>query len=276
MAHYLVGRKVYVSTDNVSVACLQNLHLKTNHECRISAYLAQFDLNLTYKEGSKNGKADFFSRMYEDIPKSERVKFYAEPDDDDRIFAIQRRSEKVRGQNNQTQARTKIKNEAGRAESIQTTNTNTNNTANRDNWPSTNCPNDILDNKTEDDTKVSDTTPTAIKQLNCIDAALGPNTPHHTQHRRPPPCAGVVIDISSVNESMGDNEIQDGGQHGRQRGEIESDFSNKYFNAGNSTFPTVNSFNSLSLSERENSMFFKAEESRKNEAAGAEATPTTD
>ena len=68
MEHHLIGHKVFVFTDNISVTMLQNLHLKSVRERRISVYLQNFDLHITYKSGVRN-KADCFSRYFEDLPR---------------------------------------------------------------------------------------------------------------------------------------------------------------------------------------------------------------
>ena len=88
LSHYLLGRKIYVTTDSVTVQFLNTLHLRTNREKRIAAYLQSFELHVAYRPGRQNSVADYLSRYFVDMSDAERVTFQATCDDDDLICTI--------------------------------------------------------------------------------------------------------------------------------------------------------------------------------------------
>jgi len=272
LGHYLVGRKLFVFTDNISVSMLTNLHLKSNRERRISSYLQSFDLHIMYKPGNQN-KADCLSRMYGDLPESERVKFCNQLEDDDKIFAIQKESKEVKEQHEPTQSMADVNNanEANRSESSETTNIHNCTQPNCKCLLCTNCHNDDTDNETEDDMELITTRPNSVRPPSCVDAAIGTNKPQHAPQCRLPPSADVVVDIS-ITDTMDDDEIQ----HGRQPNDNIPDFQNNCFNAGESTFQTLNSFYLPSPSEREKSCVFTTDTHRVNKVSCTWATPTTE
>ena len=99
LEYHFVGKRVYITTDSVTVQFLNTLHLRTNREKRIAAYLQGFDLRLVYRPGRLNTAADCLSRCFSDLGAAEKVKFQAAPDNDDDLICAITSNERTNGDN---------------------------------------------------------------------------------------------------------------------------------------------------------------------------------
>ena len=83
-----IHRQITVLTDNVHLLHLDKWHPINNRQRRLVAYLLQFRLAIKYVKGAFNYTADALSRLYQDLPESERTAAVPEPTQDDFIVAI--------------------------------------------------------------------------------------------------------------------------------------------------------------------------------------------
>ena len=80
--HYLIGKKITIVSDSVTVQFLQKLQLASARHRRMAAYLMQFNLTTRFLRGSQNFVADCLSRMFSDLSDEQIVNFTPTDTDD--------------------------------------------------------------------------------------------------------------------------------------------------------------------------------------------------
>ena len=85
--HYLIGAKhqVQVYTDHKNLTHFTTTKELNKRQIRWSEFLSQFDLRITYRKGSENGRADALSRRLDhlqEVPPETQSIFQVTPDGD--------------------------------------------------------------------------------------------------------------------------------------------------------------------------------------------------